>query len=51
MAVRSPQNVEDSTGDLIFTLAERQDRIQKYLRKKIERLDRRITALEERGRS
>jgi NADH:ubiquinone oxidoreductase subunit D len=51
VAVRSPQNVEDSTGDLIFTLAERQDRIQKYLQKKIERLDRRITALEERGRS
>jgi chaperonin cofactor prefoldin len=49
--VRTPLKVEDSTGDLIFTLAERQDRIRNFLQKKIERLDRRVTALEERGRS
>jgi hypothetical protein len=47
----SPPDRIESTGDLVFILAERQDRIQKYLQKKIERLDRRITALEERGRS
>jgi chaperonin cofactor prefoldin len=47
----TPPDTGESTGDLIFTLAGRQDRIQKYLQKKIERLDRRITALEERGRS
>jgi hypothetical protein len=38
-------------GDLAFWLYDRQDRISGRLDKKIERLDRRITALEERGRS
>jgi hypothetical protein len=41
----------DKPGESILLLAERQDRIQKYLQKKIERLDRRVTSLEERGRS
>ena len=47
----SPPELIGSTGDLVFTLAERQDRIHKYLRKKIDRLDRRVKALEERVRS
>jgi hypothetical protein len=41
----------ESTGDLIFSLYDRQDRISGRLDKKIGRLERRITALEERGRS
>ena len=41
----------EGPGDLIFVLAERQDRIARRLEHKIERLDRRITELEERGRS
>jgi len=40
----------ESTGDLFFSLYERQDRISGRLDKKIERLERRITVLEERGR-
>jgi len=42
---------EESTGILVFTLAGRQDRLHARPNKKIERLDRRVTALEERGRS
>jgi len=38
-------------GDLAFWLFDRQDRISGRLDKKIDRLERRITALEERGRS
>jgi hypothetical protein len=38
-------------GDMIFALAERQDRIARRLDEKIRQLDRRITVLEERGRS
>jgi hypothetical protein len=38
-------------GDMIFALAERQDRLSAQIHKKIERLDRRITELENRGRS
>ena len=41
----------ESPGDIIFALAERQDRIARRLEHKIERLDRRVTALEERGQS
>jgi len=38
-------------GDLFFCLYNRQDRISDRLNKKIGRLDRRVTVLEERGRS
>jgi hypothetical protein len=38
-------------GDLAFYLYDRQERISDRLNKKIGRLERRITALEERGRS
>ena len=41
----------ESAGDLIFYLYERQERIADRLNKKIERLDRRLTTIEERGRS
>ncbi|WAC05996.1 MAG: hypothetical protein OS112_05030 [Methanoregula sp.] len=41
----------DKPGMSILILAERQDRITEFLSKKIKRLDRRITLLEERGRS
>jgi len=50
VVMTTPQDTGESTGDLIFTLAERQDRIRKYLQKKIERLNHRLTALEERRR-
>jgi hypothetical protein len=40
----------ETSGDMIFSLAERQDRIARRLEHRIERLDRRVTALEERGR-
>jgi hypothetical protein len=40
----------ETCGDMIFSLAERQDRIARRLDEKIGRLDRRITVLEERGR-
>jgi hypothetical protein len=40
----------ESAGDLIFYLYERQERIADRLNKKIERLDRRLTTIEERGR-
>jgi hypothetical protein len=38
-------------GDLAFYLYDHQDRISEWLNKKIERLDRRLTRLEERRRS
>lgn len=38
-------------GEMFFILAERQERIRDYLRKKIDKLDQRITALEEKERS
>jgi hypothetical protein len=42
---------QDKPNEILLLLAERQDRIKEHLSKKIERLDRRITLLEERGRS
>jgi len=41
----------ENAGDLIFNLYERQERLAERLNKKIERLDRRLTTIEERGRS
>lgn len=41
----------DKPGESTLPLAERQDRITEFLSKKIERLDRIMTVLEERGRS
>lgn len=38
-------------GELIFYLYDRQDRITARLNKKIKSLDRRLTKIEERGRS
>jgi hypothetical protein len=40
----------DKPNEILLLLAERQDRIKEHLTNKIERLDRRITLLEERGR-
>ena len=40
---------QDKPGEILL-LAERQDRIKEHLTKKIERLDRRVTLLEEQGR-
>ena len=45
------REVEESTGDLVFSLFDRDDRIRDRLEKKIARLDRRITKLEDRRRS
>ena len=47
-AVSDPPKI---SGDLIFYFYERQERIADRLNKKIERLDRRLTTIEERGRS
>ena len=49
--MRTVLKFEESTGYLVFTFAERQDRLYARPNKKIERLDRRVTLLEERGRS
>jgi len=46
-AAKSPESVADQ----IFTFAERQDRIYERMNKKIERLNHRLTELEEQGRS
>ena len=46
-----PEDPPESAGDLIFCLYERQERIADRLNKKIARLDRRLTKIEERGRS
>ena len=48
--VTSPEVVE-SNGDLVFSLFEREDRIRDRIQKKIDRLDQRITKLEDRRRS
>jgi chaperonin cofactor prefoldin len=40
----------DKPGEILFILAQRQDRMKEHLTKKIERLDKRIAVLEERGR-
>ena len=47
----SSSDPPESAGDLIFNLYERQERLADRLNKKIERLDRRLTTIEERGRS
>jgi hypothetical protein len=41
----------ESAGDLIFCLYEQQERVADRLNRKIARLDRRLTKIEERGRS
>ena len=46
----SSSDPPESAGDLIFNLYERQERIADRLNKKIARLDRRLTTIEERGR-
>jgi len=51
MAVTAPPDTPESTGDMILILADRQERIAERLAQKIERLDRRITELENLGRS
>lgn len=48
--VTTPQDTGENTGNMIFVLAKRQDWIRKYLQKKIERLNHRLEALEQRGR-
>jgi len=45
-----PSDTPESTGNMIFTLAGRQERIAERLAKKIERLDRRVTKLEQQRR-
>jgi hypothetical protein len=50
VVVMTPEDIGESTVDLIFTLTERQDRIRKYFQKKIKRLDRQVPAHEDRGR-
>jgi len=42
--------IPNAPGDLIFSLFDRQERIADQLNKKIERLDRRLTTIEERRR-
>jgi hypothetical protein len=49
--MKTPPDKAESPGDMIFILAGRQERIAERLAQKIERLDRRITELENRGRS
>jgi len=46
-----PEDPPEGHGDLIFSLYERQERIADRLNKKIERLDHRLTKIEDRGRS
>ena len=46
-----PEDPPEGHGDLIFSLYEQQERIADRLNKKIARLDRRLTTIEERGRS
>ncbi len=46
-----PEDPPEGHGDLIFSLYERQERIADRLNKKIVRLNRRLTNIEERGRS
>jgi chaperonin cofactor prefoldin len=40
----------DKPNEILLLLVKRQDRIKEHLTKKTERLDRRITVLEEQGR-
>jgi len=47
----SAEDPQEGNGDLFFSLYERQERIAGRLNKKIERLGRRLTKIEERGRS
>ncbi|MCX6683029.1 MAG: hypothetical protein NTY71_08635 [Methanoregula sp.] len=47
----TPQDTRERTGNMIFVLTERQDRLYAQINKKIERLDHRFTILEERRRS
>jgi len=49
--MNAPENNPECAGDLILSLAERQDRISVRLNRKIERLYHRIMILKERGRS
>jgi hypothetical protein len=46
-----PEDPPEGHGDLIFSLYERQERIADRLNKKIARLDRRLTKIEERRRT
>ena len=46
-----PEDPPESAGDLIFSFYERQERIADRLNKKIARLDRRLTTIEERRRT
>ncbi len=46
----SAEDPQEGNGDLFFSLYERQERIADRLNKKIERLDRRLTTIEKRGR-
>ena len=48
--MNAPEKNLECAGDLIISLAERQDRISVRLDRKIERLEHRITDLEKRGR-
>jgi hypothetical protein len=50
MAMTHPDGKPESSGDAIFLPADRQDQLYAQLNRKINRLGRRITALEERGR-
>ena len=46
----APAQLPQASGDLIISIYERQERIADRLNRKIERLDRRLTKFEERGR-
>jgi hypothetical protein len=48
--MNAPEKKPECATDLILSLVERQDRISVRLNRKIERLEHRITDLEERGR-
>lgn len=49
--MNAPEKKPECAGDLILSLVERQDRISVRLNRKIDRLEHRVTALEERERS
>ena len=51
VVMTTPQDTGERTGNMIFVLTERQDRLYAQINKKIERLNHRLTILEERGRS
>ena len=50
VAMTPPPDKAESPADMIFILAGRQERIAERLAHKIERLDRRVTALEQQRR-